>query len=386
MRILIDGVFFQLAQSGIARVWKSIIPLLIKESDVEIFFLNRGGAPKFENIVRIPFPSYNAVYAPDDSILLEKICAFYNINVFVSTFFTTPLRTPAVQVVYDMIPERFDFDLNNRFWSEKETAFSYARNFVCISETTRNDLLSYYPEIPGEITNVAHLGVDPQVFRQRPKEVIQQFRDRLRLHRPYLLTVGSRSQNKGYKNGRLLFDALTKNKISEFDVLCVGGEDEVEAELLTASKGMFEIIRVDLDDDELSIAYSGAHALIYPSLYEGFGLPVIEAMACGCPVVTTDKGSLSEIVNNDNSVLIDPCSTSDMSRALFLLKDGSLRAKYASGGLECSRKFSWKLIVRELMRAFLNADKQSTEPNYAQFVEKWAALRRAQSEVNTMML
>ncbi|RYH35397.1 MAG: hypothetical protein EON54_19690, partial [Alcaligenaceae bacterium] len=204
MALVIDGVFFQLAQSGIARVWRAVLPLLAQRLDMPIVFLDRGGFDeKFDGVEVVPFPSYKSKYNAGDSQLLERVCNHYGAKVFSSTYYTSPLRTPSLLLVYDMIPERLGFDLTARDWREKEIAILHARRHVCISHNTRQDLLEFYPELSPDTTTVAHCGVDPTVFKPADKEAIAEFRRKLGLTRPYYMFVGSRVQANNYKNASL---------------------------------------------------------------------------------------------------------------------------------------------------------------------------------------
>lgn len=383
MRILIDGVFFQLAQSGIARVWKSIIPILSSYPDVSIVMANRGNGPDLANITSVPFPAYHASYAADDSILLQKLCDFHKADIFLSTFFTTPLETPSVQFVYDMIPERFAFDLHDRFWAEKEIALSYARRFICISQTTKSDLLFYYPEISEEHVKVNYLGYDRSVFKQRDRSEIAQFISKYALERPFVLMVGSREQNKGYKNGKVLFDALLKSNRCDLDVLCVGGEEAFDDSLIAEIGDRFRVMRIVATDEELACAYSAARAFVYPSLYEGFGLPVVEAMACGCPIVTTQKGSLAEIARNPACVIIEPDSVDAMIDALALLDDKTRRDTMRMAGLEECLQYNWNDICQTLHSTCCDALEYAKRETEKTFYKSWSALRCVQSQVNT---
>ena len=92
--------------------------------------------------------------------LIQKICDLHGVDVFASSYYTTPLETPATLVIYDMIPELFGFDMRPRIWMEKSTAISYAMNLLCISENTRRDLLAFYPEIAEDAVKVEYCGVD----------------------------------------------------------------------------------------------------------------------------------------------------------------------------------------------------------------------------------
>src|SRR5713226_6456736 len=120
IRLLVDGVFFQLSDSGISRVWRSVLKLLAPSSRFEIYMLDRGNAPNIDGIIRIPFPSYHYGHCATDSILIQKLCTHVRADAFTSTYFTTPIDTPMALVVNDMIPELFDFDLSDRAWMEKE--------------------------------------------------------------------------------------------------------------------------------------------------------------------------------------------------------------------------------------------------------------------------
>src|SRR5207248_2700227 len=125
LKVLVDGVFFQFARSEITRLWASALPRLVDRHPIDVILLDRGNAPDLPGIERIPFPSYGFRYSAQDSMLLEKMCELRATDIFVSTYYTTPLRTPSLSVVYDMIAERLDCDLNERARREKELAIAY---------------------------------------------------------------------------------------------------------------------------------------------------------------------------------------------------------------------------------------------------------------------
>src|SRR4051812_24043608 len=133
MKLLIDGVFFQLTFTGIARVWSTILSRFAAYPDLETTILDRGNCPSFDGIERLEFPSYKMYCnTATDSFLLEKYCREFGADVFSSTYYTTPVSTPSVLMVYDMIPEVLGFDLRHRAWQEKELAISYASYYACI--------------------------------------------------------------------------------------------------------------------------------------------------------------------------------------------------------------------------------------------------------------
>src|SRR5690242_7858171 len=101
MKVLVDGVFFQLANSGIARIWATILPKLAQTPGIEIVMLDRGGSPEIPKITKLDFPSYRGANSAADSFLIEKVAQHFEADVFVSTYYTSPISTPSVLMVYD---------------------------------------------------------------------------------------------------------------------------------------------------------------------------------------------------------------------------------------------------------------------------------------------
>ncbi|OUM02052.1 glycosyltransferase family 4 protein [Variovorax sp. JS1663] len=383
MALVIDGVFFQLAQSGIARIWRATLPMLAKKLDMPIVFLDRGGfSDRFDGVEVVPFPAYKSKYNPGDSQLLEQVCRHYGAKVFTSTYYSTPMETPSLLLVYDMIPERLGFDLSARDWREKELAIIHARRHICISKNTRKDLLEFYPELAPDAASVAYCGIDPTVFKPQDERAIAEFRSRLGLHRPYYMFVGSRVQANNYKNASLFFDALKTMGEVDFDVLCVGGEKTVPTS--TVDGAGHKIVQIDLDDEGLSLAYGGAAALVYPSLYEGFGLPVAEAMSCGCPVISTTRGSLAEVAEGA-ALTIEGTSIPELVEALRTVRDPSVRAQLVEQGARRAATFRWEPFADEVAKAVRTIAAQSSAGAHAAFYSKWAALRSLQGEVDVLI-
>ena len=381
IKLLVDGVFFQLSNSGIARVWGSVLELLTADERFQIYFLDRGKAPAIPGIEYIPFPSYLATNCPADSLLIQDICDFYQIDVFSSTYYTTPISTPMVLMVHDMIPELFNFDLSHKDWMEKMTAICYAQRYLCVSDNTRNDLLALYPEIPPDLVFTAYNGVDHTVFRQHDQVTIDAFKSQYGLNRPYFLFVGSRIQHTGYKNSSLFFEALAGMSEVQFDVFCVGGEREIEQEILSKLPAGVRCQRVILTDEELALAYGGALALVYPSLYEGFGMPVVEAMASGCPVITTSHGSLAEAAG-DAALFISGTSIDEMRSALTQIQNTNIRDTLRQKGLAHAQKFHWEVIANKFAAIAKDLVKESRAGTYDSFFLEWKRLRQIQANVD----
>ena len=358
-----------------------MLPHLVGCENFDVYMLDRGHAPLIEGVKYIPFPTNAFSQCADDSILIQQVCDQYDIDVFTSTYYTTPLSTPMLLIVHDMIPELFRFDLTQRAWMEKDTAICFAQRYMCISENTRNDLLSFYPEIAPTKIVVEYCGVDESLFRIRSADDVAEFRHAHGLHRPYFLLVGSRVQHNGYKNSQLFFDAVGLTESREFDVLCVGGEKEIEPRALAKAGTGVRCIRLELTDEQLSLAYNGAVALVYPSLYEGFGMPVIEAMACGCPVITTSHGSLAEVAG-DAACLVSGTSVEEMLHALRRMNDSSFRESLRVKGLRHAKRFRWAHMADRLALELAELHEDAQAGKFDAFFAKWRSLRQMQANVD----
>lgn len=381
-RLVVDGVFFQRAQTGIACVWRSILPGLARRMDV--ILLDRGNCPAINGVEVIPFPSLVTGTVPPtaaESLALEAICRHYTADVFASTYYSTCAGTPAIQLVHDMIPEVMGFDLSARDWLEKDAAMLYGRAHVCVSNQTREDLLKFYPEIAADRVTVAHCEIDQDVFRKRSTEEVDAFREAYGLSRPYLMVVGTCMHNGGYKkNEAHLVDALAGMPPRKgLTVLFVGGELDIPELLMGGRQVLTQ--RVELSDDELSRAYCGAEALVYPSLYEGFGLPVAEAMACGCPVITTQQGSLAEVAA-DAAILVSGHDLTEMRAALQKVREPTTRARLAAAGSKRARAFCWDAMADHVAVCIEQLAAEAREGRHAEFLSEWADLRRLQADVD----
>ena len=140
--------------------------------------------------------------------------------------------------------------------------------------------------------------------------------------------------------------------------------------------------RLDLSDTELIKAYSGAAALIYPSLYEGFGMPVVEAMACGCPVVTTHHGSLREVAG-DAALIISGYDESEMLAALHDVRRPETRSLYIARGIAKAKEYDWRSSEALLYALSRLAMRDGRDARQQQFFSEWRRLRTLQASVDT---
>jgi glycosyltransferase involved in cell wall biosynthesis len=377
--IVVDGVFFQdFSTTGIAHVWRSLLAEWRKSGFADrILFLERAGhGPRLEGIRTRSLPRWSAERAAEDSLRLQRICGEVDAALFVSTYYTTPVATPTAMIVYDLIPERLSLDMSDPVWEGKRQAIDHAVGYLCISDNTRRDLIEVYPAAAGKPATTVHLGIDP-CFSPAPQSEIEAFRLKHGILRPYVLIVGDRRGVDGYKNSGLVFRAFNRwPGGADAAIVCVGGHEEIEPEYRRSAPSA-EIHRLALDNDELSVAYSGAFCLAYPSRYEGFGLPIAEAMACGCPVITTRVSSIPEVAG-DAVLYVDPDDEQELARAFDLVGDPDRRAALVAAGLERARRFSWPVAAAEYAAGISELADRDVPAARAAREARWGPIRRQQ--------
>ncbi len=248
-----------------------------------------------------------------------------------------PRNTPKVLTVYDMIHERYP-QWGSR-WDQsailKRVAVDRADHVICISESTRNDLLEMYDVDPKKVS-VVHLGTECPTGRAS-KDVTSGVR-------PYLLYVGARQGHKNF-TGFLQAFASSRRLRMDFDVVAFGGSGFTPAELQELARlglDSSQVRQVSGGDDLLNQLYVSASAFVYPSLYEGFGLPPLEAMGHRCPVVSSNTSSMPEVIG-DAGEYFDPTSVHDMAEAIERVVYSPSRIEdLVSKGLERQAKFTWE--------------------------------------------
>ncbi len=337
-RVAVDAVFFQMYQTGIARVWTQLWRQWIADGFAKhLVILDRvGTAPRIEGLRYRRIAAYDYADTDADRRMLQAVCDDEGADVFISTYYTTPISTPSVFMAHDMIPEIFGWDLRHPMWREKHRGIEHAAAFVSVSESTKRDLLKFFPKLSPEKIAVTPLAPAAALYR-RPTDEIDALRRGAGIGKPYFLTVGARG---GYKNTILTFKALAAmTGRDQFDILCAGHITlEEEYQRLIPGK---QVKAFHLSDDELAAAYSGAIALLHPSTYEGFGLPVLEALACGCPVITTKNGSLAEVAG-DAAIFVKDDDVAGMVAAMTEVRKEQVRARLIEAGLKQAAKFSWQ--------------------------------------------
>jgi glycosyltransferase involved in cell wall biosynthesis len=260
-----------------------------------------------------------------------------------------PLGSKVMRVTtaYDMIHEIFpdDFPVNDRTTEHKKGTFERVDHIISISHSTKRDLLKYF-DIKESKISVVHLGVDVAKYQANVDYEPRQ--------RPFLLYVGARG---GYKNFCSVLRAIacSCSLKKEFDVIAFGGgKFSAEETALIDELGFkdLQVEQVSGSDDVLVGLYRQAEAFIYPSLYEGFGLPPLEAMAAGCPVICSHSSSIPEVVNNAGEYF-DPMDYESMASAIEnVTRSSELRSRLIQAGFDNVNKFTWTNCAQETMSIY----------------------------------
>lgn len=266
-----------------------------------------------------------------------------------SALWAAPLSSfVKVTTVHDCIHEIFpkEFSWRDQTSKLKKATLEKADLIFCVSNATKNDLLRLFDVDPKKI-RVTHLGA-PLVHTKAslPNE-------ENRPTRPYFLFVGRRGI---YKNGNRLIHGFANSLARREDFLLVffGGEPVSNEERnLIFSEGLEkQIIFIQGDDDALAKYYQNAAAFVFPSLYEGFGLPILEAMSAGCPVICSNTSSFPEVAR-DAALYFDPTEVESITFALDkLLQDSYLRNDLIKKGFENIRNFSWAKCAELTLAAY----------------------------------
>lgn len=364
MKIAYDNQIFNMQKyGGISRYYTELASqMYVKSMNVELFAgLHKNDyIQKYEDSFVI---GKQITYLPKTATILlnaNKILAdsYFNIkkpNIVHRTYYNNKNKIKNsinVITVYDMIHELLpdDFSAKDNTAYLKSITIKQADHVICISESTKNDLLRIY-DIPESNISVTYLGYHSLAAIKSTyinDETIGNF------EKPFLLFVGHRG---GYKNFLRFLKAfsISKKLVKDFDIIAFGGgKFSVDEKRDIFELGLEEkqVKNIQGGDNMLSVLYSKAMLFVYPSLYEGFGLPPLEAMDHSCPVICSNTSSIPEVVGKA-ALKFSPSNVEDISHAMEkVLYNSSIRDDLILAGLERTKSFSWEKCAADTLEAY----------------------------------
>ncbi len=351
-KILIDGILFQFEKTGMIRIWKSLLEEWAKNGFAQyLIILDRGGnVPKISGVKYRFVPSYDYTTIERDREMLQQVCDQECADLFISTYYTTPIKTQSVCITYDLIPEIMGADLKAPKEQAKHDAISYASTYISISENTAHDLVRVFSGISLESIQVAHCGISSKFYPANQAE-ISSFKNKYGIAKPYFILV---DRDEDYQNNILFFKAFSQLWTKEgFEIVWIGTKSRLKSEFRSYTAGS-AIHLLELNEEELRLVYTGAVALVYPSKYDGFALPVLEAIACGCPVITCANTAIPEVAGQ--AVLyVNDADVNGLTNALCEVQKPDIRNLLIVAGLTQAQKFSLAKMAQTIASALINA-------------------------------
>jgi len=272
-----------------------------------------------------------------------------------------PLRGRAVVTIHDIIHLLYPQFLPNRLALVYarvmvRRALSRADRIITVSYNSKRDLVDYFGISPTRV-DVIYNGVSPRFRPDVPAEERERVAKKYSLRTPYLLFLGGERPHKNAQNVIRAFAEARRSRPDLPHVLALAGPMPKNTARIDALIGALDlgsaIARAGLiEEDDLPGLIAGADALLYPTLYEGFGLPVVEAMACGTPVLTSSTSALQEIAGG-YAFLVDPLDVDAIARGIVALTtDPKIRSDYVELGRKRSLDFSWQKAAERTLEVY----------------------------------
>lgn len=356
MRVVFGPEIFGQRYGGISRYFLELhhrLPAHGVQSTVVAGLHQNAYAPAFDRVlgVTVPAPLRRERLRPvrervNRAVAREYLRSRGSSTIYHQTYYDSAVpgshRGPRAVTAYDAVHARFPehFPPDDPTVAQQRKSFSRADLVLAISQTTKRDLTEIFEVDPARVV-VTYLGIS--LPRTPPVELPAPAR-------PFLLYVGQRF---GYKNWARFVEAYAACGVAkDVDLVCSGAPfTSAESELLDRLGVRAHVRQVAADENALDRLYRQATALVYPSLYEGFGIPPLEAMARGCPVLASTGGSVPEVLG-DAAVYADPVDVSSLASGLLAVLDPRRAEQLVTAGRERAARYSWDATAVQTAAAY----------------------------------
>ncbi|MDA1093692.1 MAG: glycosyltransferase family 1 protein [Acidobacteria bacterium] len=309
-----------------------------------------------------PMPDRSAGYSITEQFTVPVGLVRARADLFHAPHYVLPALTPcrSIVTIHDCIHLMFPEYLPGRlahvyarlsFW----VAANRSARVLTVSEASKRDILRFFP-IPSEKVDVIYNAIDDRFSEPPDPAQVERVRERYQLHDRFLLYAGNVKPHKNLERVIEAFARLRSDTSADIKLLITGSEISRYATIRRAVHryNLHKHVRFlgFLTTDTLATLYHLADAFVFPSLYEGFGLPPLEAMACGTPVLTSNVSSLPEVVD-DAALLVDPHDTAAIAQAMHqILTDQPTRERLIASGRRRASSFSWETSVQRVLRIY----------------------------------
>ncbi|MBD5311279.1 MAG: glycosyltransferase family 4 protein [Bacteroides sp.] len=344
MKYLLDNIIFSLQKAGgISIVWQNLIKnLLPLTQDIE-FIEYDTNFNIFRKDLEIPSSKIDAIksFHPLFSQLRTPLIKNSDPFIFHSSYFRTCKNPKAINVttVHDFIYEQGIPTLKQKIRIKLNyRAIRNSDAIVCVSENTKHDLLRFVPDVDIKKIHIIYNGVSEDYYTL-PNIPYPEYKD-------YLLFIGGR---QGYKNFNFVTHSI---KHTSWKLLICGQNLSKQEKLLLESTlpNRYKILTFP-SNKELNKIYNSVYALVYPSSYEGFGIPILEAQRASCPVIALNTSSIPEVIGS-TPLLMQELTPEEFIIRLNYLNNQSVKKQVIAAGLENSKRFSWRKMAQEYFRLY----------------------------------
>ncbi|HRN69547.1 MAG TPA: glycosyltransferase family 1 protein [Candidatus Woesebacteria bacterium] len=312
------------------------------------------GPRKLWTQIGLPFHLYTTKNKPD---------VFFSPTHYAPRFCPVPSVISVMDMSFEYFPELFATKDLHQLQNWTRYSAKNAAKILTISEASKNDIIKFY-EVPKDKVVVTHLGIRQDLGNKKETINMEKLSEKYNVSKPYILFVGTLQPRKNIERLIEAFSQLKlqNEKIQDVDLVIIGKKGWLYEPILAAPEKFNVVESVKfldfVTDEDLPAFYKNAECFVLPSLYEGFGLPILEAMKYDCPVVTSNISSLPE-AGGDAAIYCDPEDVHDIAKQIEkVVTDTNLRSDMIKKGREQIKKFSWKKSAEQTLEVLQQIVKQ----------------------------